>query len=470
MTKQRQQYQQQRDACVTIQRAYRAFAVGYPCYLKYHVTRGAIITIQALIRGSMVRKSIIAKRKAIIYMQACIRRTQAQQRYLKMRSAALVLQKNARRNHAVRQYQQKRSSAVLIQSHIRRILATRECRELMKQKRDNAAARCIQLFFKLVIARKLRQRLQQQRNLKRQEGAAIVIQRYWFNYQSNVQRKDAAARTIQAWYRGTVAKKRDWTWYHITRGKIITVQACYRSYRERKQYLETKEAVSKVQQWWRNVRLASQQRRSFLEKCQSCLTIQRTYRGFAVRKYIVVQRHAAVTIQTAYRMYTARRDLCVQQSAAVKVQSVYRMYIQRSRFVRKLTAVRFIESWYVALKMSLQRRQHFLAVNRAALVIQRTYRTYRLKQDISDRVKHLVVRTNAVRVIEVVYLSYVIAKRDRDEFLALKRSTVLMQRIIRCNIQARKEKRRNDAALLIQTTFRVFLQKKQEQVLSLIHI
>ena len=465
---QQRQFQRQRKACIVIQRVYRAFAIGYPCYLKYHVTRGAIITIQALVRGNLVRRSVVEKRNAICFMQASIRRNQARRRFLELRWAAVVLQKNARRFTAVHRFRNTRARVVLIQSHVRCFLATKAYRRRVIE--INKASACITRFFKMAAAKQLRHRLSHQRDLdllmkaQSQENAALSIQKCWSDYRFVLQRKNRAAAVLQSWCRAIISGKRAWTAYHVTRGKIITVQACYRGYCARKCYQETRKAALVVQRWWRNEMVVSHLRCSFLAQRHATVRIQTMYRGFAVRKIFHEKRNAAVTIQAVYRMYVARQMLRCQHEAATKIQSISRMHVERTRYTRIKSAVCSIETWYVALATFYSLRRRFVAVRQAVVTVQRCYRVYRTRREINTRVRNLITQTKAARVIEATYLSYRAARQQREQYVSLKRTVVVMQRMVRHKIKMNEEKRRHNAAVLIQNVFRAVVQTKHEQV------
>uniref|UniRef100_A0A6I8NZB5 Myosin IXA n=1 Tax=Ornithorhynchus anatinus TaxID=9258 RepID=A0A6I8NZB5_ORNAN len=131
----------------------------------------------------------------------------------------------------------------------------------------------LQRWFRAVIQR------QHFLNLKR---AAIVIQRYWRNYQS---RKQA---DIEGFQTDTVALN----------NAAIILQSSWRAYLERRRYLQIQAAASIIQNSWRRY---SRRRHA------AATRIQARWRGFWESRLYREQRNKIILLQAAFKGYEVRK-------------------------------------------------------------------------------------------------------------------------------------------------------------------
>ena len=183
----RAEYARQQQAALRIQQYFKSYKRMKKDCIEYHITRGAVISIQAVFRGYLTRKfterqrsattiqtgfrGMVARRRylrfrtLVIRLQAMVRRNQASQRYKSMRNAAMVLQQKYRAKVAgqssLRQYQRMRSAVILLQASFR---CQRE-RATYKKLRNSAIV--IQSFARM---------LKDRRDFCRMRSAATLIQ------------------------------------------------------------------------------------------------------------------------------------------------------------------------------------------------------------------------------------------------------------------------------------------------------
>ncbi|XP_076025935.1 unconventional myosin-IXAb-like isoform X2 [Genypterus blacodes] len=134
--------------------------------------------------------------------------------------------------------------------------------------------------------------------------------------------------------------------------RIVALQRRFRAVRERKHFINSRQAAQVIQRWWRCclVKLSDftvdpgeeeeeaaaclqaawrsyRERRRFLQARESAVIIQRGWRSCRHRRT-----HAAVTIQTAWRGYKERNQYCRTYRAVVELQVVGRGHLARLRF------------------------------------------------------------------------------------------------------------------------------------------
>ncbi|XP_050970103.1 unconventional myosin-IXAa isoform X5 [Labeo rohita] len=130
--------------------------------------------------------------------------------------------------------------------------------------------------------------------------------------------------------------------------RIINLQRRFRALLERRNFLRMRQAACQIQNWWRSCQ--SSQRDSRLEYVQqgAAVCIQSAWRGFKVRRRLLLWREAAVVIQrnwrqywqgraalriqTAWRRHRARELYIQQRDIAIRLQTAGRGYLARQRF------------------------------------------------------------------------------------------------------------------------------------------
>ncbi|XP_053099763.1 IQ domain-containing protein N [Hemicordylus capensis] len=124
---------------------------------------------------------------------------------------------------------------------------------------------------------------------------------------------DKAATTIQASWRGHLARKHLWTQH----AAASTIQAAWRRYITREYLAMQQEQVPSWQTYGNRRRTPSpaslEERRSWgrpqVDREEAAITIQAHYRGYVIRRALVQCHQAATTIQAHWRGYHTRQDL-----------------------------------------------------------------------------------------------------------------------------------------------------------------
>ena len=117
--------QRRQQAAFKIQRYYRGYRLMKETYFAYHVTRGAIITLQAACRMYAARK-FVRKLRAIISMQAVYRGKIQRQKFLTVRKKICKVQATVRRNQARTRLERTRKAIAAIQQWYRAQIAMKK--------------------------------------------------------------------------------------------------------------------------------------------------------------------------------------------------------------------------------------------------------------------------------------------------------------------------------------------------------
>ncbi|XP_061489951.1 abnormal spindle-like microcephaly-associated protein [Rhineura floridana] len=434
-------------AALTIQRRFRALLTADADRRRYQNMKVSALVIQSAFRrwrvckrNSKVKTEMLlqaneqAKERAAVVIQSRYRMTRDRNNYLRIRQSVIKIQALFRCLQAKYIYQRKRRCAAAIQKCYRAYRLGKTERETYLQKR--AAA-----IFLQSVYRGMKTRL-----MYRQVRAACVIQIHYCAYrkqtflrQKFLQVKKAAV-CLQAAYRGYRLRKM----LKCQHTAAVKIQSAFRTYAARRKYLALIQASLVIQRWYR----ASKIRTRFLKTKAAVTCLQAALRSWQVRKWIQGQHAAAVKIQSAFRRYTALKRFRLKRNAAQTLQQHYRAKTwgrkQQQEYVLLRSSIIQLQA---AWRGSVVRKQ-IERKCQAAVVIQSYFRMH-IKQSKFKSFK------GAVVIIQRWYRAVMLARSERQEYLALKVATVKMQAIYR-SVRARQRIRyMHQAAVSIQAMFKM---------------
>ncbi|XP_063972265.1 protein abnormal spindle [Diachasmimorpha longicaudata] len=159
-----------------------------------------------------------------------------------------------------------------------------------------------------------------------------------------------------------------------------------------------------------------------------------------VRNYLRRRRsNAAIAIQCCWRSYRARRmfqDLKTQK---------------QNEIFQRNNAAELIQTWW----RSLKDRRSFLACKRATIILQTTWRRYRISK---PYLRDLQRKKNAASAIQRFFRSYRIMKSQRDNYLETRVAALMIQRWYRTMSQGHKDREAFNnlkaTAIFVQRRFR----------------
>ncbi|XP_022094618.1 abnormal spindle-like microcephaly-associated protein homolog [Acanthaster planci] len=409
----RRKYTKLKQVAIIIQRRYRATQLARWTYLRYHIQRGACITLQAYARGHLARQHIHRLHAAATTIQKNHAAYQTRTRYLKMKGAAKVLQKYWRATRLAREqklmFTSLRKAATTLQSVYRGNAGRKIARE-------HRAARLIQSVYRMHVA------FQKYSNLK---AAAITIQAlYRMRRDRNCYlRLVAATVTIQQFFRGHLLTRASRNAFLLARRSAVKIQAAYRGLAQQRGYNILKQAAARIQALYRGKR----QRKEFLTLKWSAVVLQERYRAHVLRDQAFraynIQRGAAITAQAAYRAYTARKNYTRMKQAATTIQSVYRGHRQSTDFLLMRRSAAVLQMRYRAHLLMREAVQTFQAKRWAATVIQAFYRAH------AERCRFINCKSAAI-----VIQSTCRGRKQREEYQAIRRATLVLQRRYRAHV------------------------------------
>ncbi|XP_012662074.1 abnormal spindle-like microcephaly-associated protein isoform X2 [Otolemur garnettii] len=334
-------------------------------------------------------------------------------------------------------------------------------RDLKRHQERDKAARIIQSAVINFLTR---------RRLKKEANAALVIQKYWrrvlaqrrlllLKREKLEEIQNKSASVIQVMWRKYKAKK------CLCKVKAACkIQAWYRCWRERKEYLALLKAV-KITQGRFYTKL---ERTRFLNVRASAITIQRKWRAtlsarIARERFLMVKRHqAACVIQAHFRGYKERQIFLQQKSAALIIQRYIRAReagkCERIKYVelKKCTVIlqALVRGWLVRKRNLEQKAKirllHYTAAayyHLSALRIQRAYKRHMARKAADKQVYSAICIQRWFR-----------ARLQQKKFIQKCHSIVKIEHEVQeCLNQ------QNRAASVIQRALRRFLLRKKQE-------
>ncbi|NXQ65883.1 ASPM protein, partial [Quiscalus mexicanus] len=504
-----------KHAVLTIQRHYRAKVLGQRQRQEYVQLRNAAVHLQALWRGKAVRKTIQKQHHLATIIQSYYRMHINQLKYKKLRQATLVIQKYYRA-HCMKKtqravYLKTKAAALVLQSAYRGMSVRRQLNKL------NKAATTIQAAFKSYLVKKEYERLRSaavaiQRCYRAVTHAKCQRQRYLslkrvtvrvqaiyrgVRVRRQVQCMHQAAVCIQAMFKMYCMSRK----YQSTRMAAIRIQRQYRAFclgkEQRKKFLELKKSVTVLQAACRGVKVRQdlkamhqsaaiiqsyyrmhKQQRDFRKLVLATRQIQQWFRACKerdaqVHKYMIMK-NAVLHIQAAFRGMKTRRLIRTMNESAVIIQRRFRTFLERKRFLSIKSAAIVIQRKYRATKLANIQHQKYLSLLNATVIIQSAYRGFVVRKKMQQmhqaatviqamvRMHKIYTSYQALRLASVIiqqhYRAYREGKREREKYLKLYNSVLLLQAAYRGMKTRCFLKRQHEAALIIQRNYRMYRQ------------
>ncbi|XP_069088229.1 abnormal spindle-like microcephaly-associated protein [Pleurodeles waltl] len=409
-------YETKRRHIITLQRYCRAYLQGKYERQEYVSKRTAVIRLQAAFRAMKARQLQKQVRAAILF-QSLWRMRRERQRFLYVKTCVISIQAHVRKWQQQSRYTKYRNAARLIQARYRGHLATK---------------RAVSVYSRIY-------------------SAVMVLQAAYRNMRSRREaRVFKSAVTIQAFYRAYVTRKK----FQKLKRAITRIQGNVRMRHAQEHYRALKKAVLFVQRHYRSKQCIVQHKAEFRRKREACICLQAALRGHLIRKQMHQRKKAATVLQTQYRMFRQRQCYLTLRSAAVVIQhhfAAYRAQVyQRRTFLKLKASAVCIQAAYrgyrtrKALKMQVS----------AALAIQTVFRAYSAR-------KHYLLTLKACLTIQKFARAYIICKRQRQNFLKVRKAAVCLQSAYRGLVVRRQIQKQHTAAVVLQSSYRKVVAQKQ---------
>ncbi|XP_057171375.1 abnormal spindle-like microcephaly-associated protein isoform X4 [Ursus arctos] len=441
----RKKYQYVLQSAIKIQRWYRTYRTVRGIRMQFLKTKAAVISLQSAYRGWKVRKQIKREHQAAVKIQSAFRMAKARKQFRLLKTAALAIQQHLRAWTAGRkrrmEYIELRKAALMLQSTWKGKIVRRQIRK------QHECAVIIQSYYRMYV---------QQKKWEIMKKAACLIQMYYRAYsvgrkQRQLYLKTKAATVIlQSAYRSMRVRKK----IKECNKAAVTIQSAYRAYKTKKNYATCRASAVIIQRWYRDMKIASHQRKEYLNLKKTAVKIQAVYRGIRVRRQIQHMHMAATIIQAMFKMHQAKQRYHKMRTAAVIIQAVWRSYNAR-KYLHKVKAACKIQAWYRYWKA----RKEYLAVLKTVKIIQGCFCT---KQ---ERTRFLNVRASTI-IIQRKWRATLAGRIAREHFLMMKRHRAA--RLIQANFRRYKGRQvflqQKSAALTIQRYIRARKVGKCERI------
>ncbi|CAM5134815.1 unnamed protein product [Eretmochelys imbricata] len=443
-------YKAIRDSTVAIQRWYRACRMARLQKAEYSAQRQAVIIIQSAYRGTVVRKMAKQKRAAR-KIQAFLHMAVHRRKFVRLRAAAVTLQSYYLMNKTKLQYMTYRKAAFVLQQHFKSHLAMKHQRGAYLRTRKSI----------IIIQSRIRGFIEQ-RKLQKIKQSTVKIQALFRGFKARqLAGKMRAARTIQAWFRRYRARKE---YIAVVKATCI-IQGYFKTKQQRTWFLKVKASTVTIQRRWRETLTARTILLQFLATKKAAVKIQSGYRRYSTRKQIKKMQQAACLIQAAYRGFKERHKFHQQKAAALVIQKHIRArqkgrlecikYVQTRKAAIKLQA--FLRGWLVRKKiLDEKQKKRLLCFSAAAyhhlsaIKIQRAFRI------------HLVLKHAQMQISSIICIQrWFRARLQQKKSLQDHQKITKIQRMVR-----RWLKQRNEAATTIQRAVRKFLSYKHRRKLK----
>ncbi|CAH2311669.1 abnormal spindle-like microcephaly-associated [Pelobates cultripes] len=494
----RDRYQELQWAVCVIQQRYRANKMRDFEVMRYTFIKESALCIQAAYRSWKARKREKKMNEAAIVIQRLLKTYVEHKRFISVKAAAVVLQRRYRATVLAREHQKKfktmlratvciqtfyrgakvRKELLLNQRMATKIQSTfRMYRSRKLYQETQSAATVVQTWYRsVVICRQTRasylelrwstirlqaayRGLQVRTNIKTMHRAATIIQSYYrMQIQCNYYKRVLeATRMIQKRFRETKIRNSQLQLYQNTKKATILLQAAFRGMKARKRIQSMHRSSIIIQRCFR----AYIQKRSCMELKCAVVCIQRKYKsillGRSVRREFLAYHKATVCIQAAYRGFKERKALKQQHKAATKIQSVFRMHRLYVKYQTIKLAAISIQSYYRLSVTARHERDQYVQLRKASIVIQAAYRATRTRKNL----KHMF---NAAAKIQASYRMHV----HRRYFLELRRAARTIQQRFRANRERynamRKYRAVSNIVQRIQSAFRARKKAKETRL------
>ncbi|XP_029988612.1 abnormal spindle-like microcephaly-associated protein [Sphaeramia orbicularis] len=504
-------YRSKKAAAIVIQRRFRAYVAGKAIRKAYLDKRAACVALQAGFRGMKVRTEMKKKHRAATVIQSRVRMFLCRKRYVLLQSAAVIIQSRYRAlmicQKQQREYRQLKQATIKIQAVYRGFRVRKDL-----QIKHNAAT-AIQAQFKMykmrmiflatkcaaiIIQERYRAKMirdKQMQKYRAMKSAAVTIQAAYRGYRVRreieqmhraatvIQRKfltmqarnqfvalKAAALVCQQRYKSVVMAQRDRCEFLSKRRAVICLQAACRGYKVRRQLRLEHMAARTIQSHVRK----HQQRTYYKSVCWAAKVFQARYRAKKKMREEMhafkAKRAAAVVLQAAFRGMRSRRIMQHRCQAASLIQRAYRAHCERKHYLTLKSSVITIQQRYRAAMAAKQQRKQYLQMCRAAVILQAAYRGQRVRKEVArwhraatiiqttfrkhrEEVKFKAMRLSAI-IIQRRYRSIVLQRQEREKFLKLRNSALVLQAAFRGHCVRKNVTKMHKAATVIQANFK----------------
>uniref|UniRef100_A0A8C5KJ47 Calponin-homology (CH) domain-containing protein n=1 Tax=Jaculus jaculus TaxID=51337 RepID=A0A8C5KJ47_JACJA len=333
-------------------------------------------------------------------------------------------------------HQKRNKAARIIQSAIRNFLTRRWL------KKEVNAVLIIQKYWRRVLAQRKLLILKQEKMEKLQKKSALLIQAEWRKCKAKKYlHKVKAACMIQAWYRCWRARRE----YLAILKAVKIIESCFCAKLERARFLNMRASAIILQRKWRAIlseRIAHED--LIIKRHRAACLIQAYFRGSKERQVFLQQKYAAVTIQRYIRAREAgkceRMKYVELKKSTILLQGLVRGWLVRKRILEEKAKIRLL---------------HFTAAAYCHLCALRIQRAYKLYIAVKNAKEHI----HSVICIQRWFRTRLQQKRLIEQYPSITETEHEVQ-------QYQSRQQQNRAASVIQKAARRLLLRKSQEKLN----
>uniref|UniRef100_A0A2I3NAH1 Abnormal spindle-like microcephaly-associated protein homolog n=1 Tax=Papio anubis TaxID=9555 RepID=A0A2I3NAH1_PAPAN len=466
--KARQHLREKHKAAIIIQSTYRM----YRQYCFYQKLQWATKIIQEKYRANKKKQKALQHNelKKETFVQASFQDMNIQKQIQEQHQAAIIIQKHCKAFKIRKHYLHLRATVVSIQRRYRKLTAVRTQAVIciqsyyrgFKVRRDiqnmHRAATLIQSFYRMHRAKV---------DYQTKKTAIVVIQNYYRLYvRVKTERKSFLAvqksvRTIQAAFRGMKVRQKLKIVSEEKMAAIVNQSAlcCYRS---KTQYEAVQSEGVMIQEWYKASGLACSQEAEYHSQSRAAVTIQNAFRRMVTRK-LETQKCAALRIQFFLQMAVYRRRFVQQKRAAITLQHYFRTWQTRKQFLLYRKAAVVLQNHYRAFLSAKHQRQVYLQIRSSVIIIQARSKGFIQKQKFQEMKNSTIKiqRHRAACLIQAHYRGY----KERQVFLRQKSAALIIQKYIRAREAGKRERIKyiefKKSTVILQALMRGWLVRKR---------
>nr|XP_040134478.1 abnormal spindle-like microcephaly-associated protein [Ictidomys tridecemlineatus] len=486
-------FQTKKRASIIIQQHYRTYRAAKLQRENFIRQWDSAVVIQAAYKGMKTRQLLREKHRAAIRIQSTYKMCKQYCFYQKLRWATKVLQDRYRANkkkqkalqpnmckeetnsiqasfqdiNIRKQTQKQHEAAIIIQKHFKAFLTRRRYLHF------RATVISVQRRYRALTATRTQTVTSVQSSYRgfkegeyhSQSGTIVMIQRDLCDTVTRkLEMQKCAALQIQSFLLMAVFRRR----FVQQKRAAVALQRYIRTWQTRKQFLLYRKAAVILQNHYRARLSAKHQRQVYLQIRRSVIIIQARIKGFIQKQKFYKIKSSTIKIQAIWRRYKAKKYLC-KVRAACKIQAWYRCWRARNEYLAVLKAVEIIQGCFYAKR----ERTRFLKMRASTIIIQRKWRailSVRMAHEHLMAKKHraacliqahfrghkrrqlFLQQKSAVLIIQRHIRAWEAGKCERIKYLELKKSTVILQALVRGWLERRKILEQRAKARLLHFT------------------
>lgn len=234
------------------------------------------------------------------------------------------------------------------------------------------------------------------------------------------------------------------TSYLLVRSSVIKCQSHVRMLLARQHFLERKRCAIVIQKWYCSRKLMEKEMNAYRSKKLAAVKLQSAFRSYLQRKIYLEERRRIITVQSVVRMWIARCRWLSMKRTAILIQRKYRSRLAlrhlRETIMKRHEAATRIQLWF-RKQLILRRQRGVLKINCDCCSADSLMKNKKYADIWLDKLQR---KLNAVCLLQKYWRAW----------LCRKHSAIKIQSVVRGWFVRRWLAQQTSAAVLIQSLWR----------------